>query len=147
VEWLEHVGQGCVVFAAGEEDCGGGAHALEVQFERRITSCNGLRCWYGYFNECEGAQRRESEVGTGWEEWWNEVWSSLSNRRWARVHSTLQLKAWRRSQACTLQDAIQLINLKDSPIAYTHRVAHDQARICKGFVACISALHVQIQRE
>ena len=53
------------------EDCGGGAgtpstgRAIQAY---DIFSATVYAAGMEVFNECEGAQRRESEVGTGWED-------------------------------------------------------------------------------
>ena len=85
------------------------------------------------FNECEGAQRRESEGGKRMEmmEWGGTDVEISVDRRWARVHTSAErLEAFPGLHPAARQS---FINLKDSPIAYNHRVAHDQVRIWKDF--------------
>ena len=71
VEWLEHDGrgkQGCVVFATDVEDCvvwwrrAHSEYSSSVRYIPATIYAAGMEI----FNECEGAQRRESEVGRRW---------------------------------------------------------------------------------
>jgi hypothetical protein len=58
MERLEHVGQAVVV--REEEDSGARSPSSGV---KRLFFGNALRCCDGFSNECDGGQRRESEVG------------------------------------------------------------------------------------
>jgi len=95
-------------------------------------------------NECEGAQRRE-RVRFG---------KRMEMMEWDGTNVEISVEP-KYGQGCTPQGSAEsleafpglhpagrqsFINLKDSPIAYTHRVAHDQARICEGFVPFIHRL-------